>query len=388
MRHLTADYIFPVDTPPIKNGVVSIKENGEIVAVQSKEGFNNKSSIEPEYHKGIITPGFVNAHCHLELSHLKGKIAKKTGLVNFIIEVQKFRNTSSEEIIKAMLDAEAEMLKNGIVAVGDISNTAVSFPVKSKSKLYYHTFIELLGFNPENALSIFAKGQELQTANSQLPTSLTAHAPYSTSNALLREISTQNNILSIHFRESKEELRFLKKKEGDFLKLYETFGINIDFYEPNPDESLKSYLQNIKSGSTIQLVHNTYIPENDLAEIPSKNILYWCLCPRANLYIEDRLSDIDKLLKFSDYITIGTDSLASNNQLNILSELQLIQASFSKIPLTELIKWATLNGANYLGISERFGSITKGKKPGLNLISELDVSKQHLSANSKVKRLI
>ena len=135
------------------------------------------------------------------------------------------------------------------------------------------------------------------------------------------------------------------------------------------------------------LVHNTYSSLKDIYFIlRSGRDITWCFCPNANLYIEDRLPKIE-MFQYHDFnITIGTDSLASNKKLCILSELITLHANFPSLSFTETISWATLNGARFLGIEEQFGSIEKGKKPGLNLISNVNGLK--LSANSKVQKLI
>jgi cytosine/adenosine deaminase-related metal-dependent hydrolase len=114
--------------------------------------------------------------------------------------------------------------------------------------------------------------------------------------------------------------------------------------------------------------------------------VHWCFCPNANLYIEGRLPKINLFIDQGYDIMLGTDSLASNAGLSILSEMQTIQNHFPAINLNHMLTWATLNGAKFLGIDSTIGSITVGKKPGLNLITETDGFK--LTPESQVKRLI
>ena len=145
MRKLTADWIFPVSSFPIKKGVVITDGNGRILAVGERKNFED---AELEIHHGIICPGFINAHCHLELSYLKGKISEHTGLVGFISEFLKKRNDDDMNVRESIEAAEKEMMNEGIVGVGDISNTMVSFEQKSKNHLHYHTFVECFGVQP------------------------------------------------------------------------------------------------------------------------------------------------------------------------------------------------------------------------------------------------
>ena len=158
MLKITADIIYPIISDPIIGHVLLIEGNGKINALRPIEEF--ETSTVKKYN-GALVPGFVNAHCHLELSHLKNKFPEKTGLPEFLMQVTKQRNTDQEEINNAIEDAENEMINNGIVAVGDISNNENTFIQKSKQNLYYHTFIELFGFNPAMANAAFEAGVEL-----------------------------------------------------------------------------------------------------------------------------------------------------------------------------------------------------------------------------------
>jgi aminodeoxyfutalosine deaminase len=366
MRKLSADIIYPITSEPVEKGVLIIDDHGKIIDLLS----NDTGLQDVEYMEGSLCPGFINTHCHLELSHLRGLIAEKTGLIDFILELQKIRNFPEEEITDAIEKAEDEMIRNGIVAVGDISNTSITATQKRKQNLYYHTFIELLGFNPDHAETIFNKGLSIESEFEGLNKSLTPHAPYSVSSELMQLIANKNEkFYSIHNQESEEENKFARNKTGDFLRLYQTFNINIDHYQPSGKSSLMTYLPYFEK-KKILLVHNSHTSVNELSSTSANTHVYWCLCPNANLYIENELRDIYVLLKdHKDHITIGTDSLASNHSLNICSEIQTIHTHYPEISLQELFKWATLNGAKFLEIDDQYGSFRKGKTPGVNLIS-------------------
>ena len=371
----SADYIFPVSTPPIKNGIVEVDEEGIILAIYSPENFKgNKTHIQ--FYKGIICPGFVNVHCHLELSHLKGKLMEGRGLNNFITQIEENRGATENEVFSAIEEAEEEMIKNGIVAVGDISNTAHSFKQKEAKNIHYHTFIELLGFHPDKADKAFEIGLSLYK---QLPGvgSITLHAPYSASTKLLSKINNwsgeHKSIISMHNQESEDENLLFVEKKGKILERLKQFGIDTDFFEPTGFSSLQSALMHLTKCDKVLLVHNTFTSQEDIdwAQQLNKSI-YWCFCPNANLYIENRLPNIPLFVKNKCTICIGTDSLASNWGLSILDELKSIQKSYPQISLPELITWSTLNGAAFLGIEKAIGSLEIGKKPGLNLISNCD----------------
>ena len=150
MRKIAANYIFPVSGPPLKNGIVEVDPSGKIINVIDTKG-SLRETAGLEFYNGIITPGFVNAHCHLELSYMKNRIPEKCGLDQFVFHLTKIRNETSEYIHNAIENSHNEMIRNGIVAVGDISNTSDSFPIKLGSNIKYHTFLEIFGRKPGDA---------------------------------------------------------------------------------------------------------------------------------------------------------------------------------------------------------------------------------------------
>ncbi|MCL4641276.1 MULTISPECIES: amidohydrolase family protein [Olivibacter] len=390
VNYYSADYILPVSAKPIHNGIIGVDENGEIIGVY-ESGAKEISDKTITKHKGIITPGFINTHCHLELSHLKGKFAKGTGLIPFIEAVIGQRNANEKEVVKAMQSADSEMKRNGIVAVGDIANRAISKETKEKSSLYYHTFIEILCFEPEKAQEVFRDGLALCETFDGLPSSITPHAPYSVCKEIFRFLKQlhkpETNLLSIHNQESEEENKLYRYKSGQFIDFYRKLNRDIGFFKAQARDSIQTIVPLLPKRQPVMFVHNTYTNMKDIFFVDrfAGNVT-WCICPNANLYIENRLPKIDLFLNQDSPITLGTDSLASNDKLCILSELLTLHAHFPHLKLEDTLKWATLNGAKYLGIDHQYGSLEKGKKPGLNLISHTQGLK--LSENSTVTPLI
>ncbi|GAA4330923.1 amidohydrolase family protein [Mucilaginibacter gynuensis] len=393
MKSFKADYVFPVYADPIKNGIVTVDDAGKIISVTDNPSAAGVKPGDIENLNGIICPGFVNTHCHLELSHLKDKIAQGNGLVNFVKEIITIRRNGEVEAdaIAAAEKADQEMYDNGIVAVGDIANTDVSLAIKAKSKLYYHTFVEVLGFLPDKANEIFDNALQLLQKFKPAPASITPHAPYSVSKELFKLIKkhsdANNNLISMHNQECEDENKFYRYKLGNFNELYEFLGVDISHFKPQARNSIQSIIPLLTSNQDILLVHNTCTNLKDIYFIKrfDRNI-HWCFCPNANLYIEKRLPKINLFLDQGFNITLGTDSLASNTRLCILNEMRTIQQKFPAITLEKLVQWGTLNGAEFLGIAGEIGSLQAGKTPGLNLISGLDGFK--ITPDTKVKRLI
>ncbi|HEY4196384.1 MAG TPA: amidohydrolase family protein [Mucilaginibacter sp.] len=390
MKSFRADYVFPVSADPIKNGVVTVDDLGRVISVNDNHPPATKDG-HVEHLKGIICPGFVNTHCHLELSHLKNKVAPGRGLINFIKDLQSVRTADNTAILKAAEKADQEMYDNGIVAVGDISNSNASLPVKAGSKIYYHTFVEAFGFSPDKAQETFDKALALLNEFKKQSCSVTPHAPYSVSKELFKLIKkysdTGTNLLSIHNQESEDENKFYRYRLGGFLDLYEHFGIDISYFKSQARNSLQSTIPLLTNKQDILLVHNTCTNLKDIYFIKRfDRKIHFCFCPGANLYIEKRLPKIDLFVDQGFNITLGTDSLASNKQLCILSEMRLLQEKFPSLTTARLMEWATVNGARYLGIADEKGTIEEGKTPGLNLITGLDGLK--ITPDTKVKRLV
>ncbi len=385
-RNLSADWIYPVNRAPIEEGVLRVSRDGEILGVYTAEeaAMNKLDAIER--YEGVLVPGFVNSHCHLELSHLFRKIPEQTGLPGFVKEIVSQRAASEAVILAAMKEADSKMYYNGIVAVGDISNQEISLSVKKASPIYYHTFVEVFGFN-QPSKPIIEKALDIKRAFWPLKASIVPHAPYSVSEELFRMIGehTQfDDILSIHNQETVAENEFFEKGTGSFEDMYLRLNIPKESYHGGGKNSIQHYLPQLPQNKTA-LVHNTFTSKADLEfAIAHHKDLYWCLCPHANLYIENNLPDVLIFLDPLVNVTLGTDSLASNHQLSILSEMCALQQNFG-LSFDVLLKWGTLNGAKFLGIDSWCGSFEIGKKPSVNLIG---VDSDGTIKSDKVKRLI
>jgi cytosine/adenosine deaminase-related metal-dependent hydrolase len=326
-----------------------------------------------EHLEGLITPGFVNAHCHLELSHLRSQVTAGTGFCSFAMELMEKRGLSSPEAItESMQEAEKEMIANGIVAVGDISNGSTSFGVKREKKLRYHTFVELIGLNPVAAPAIMEQGKELlaQLNTEGLRGSLAAHAPYSASTELIRLISEHNARnscpFSIHNQESVEEHLFFMGEKSNVHDLYAHLKINIGFFVPPLTSSLLHYLPHLCGRKNI-MVHNTFTSAADIKAAEHKK-LFWCFCPSANLFIEKRLPDFSLFIQEPERICIGTDSLASNTRLDVLTELNHLSEACGDFSQEQLLSMITGNGATALGLEDDYGKLVIGRNAGLNLL--------------------
>lgn len=374
MRKITADWLFPISSEPIQNGVLITDKHGKILKIDSRD---NHDAASLEQYRGVLVPGFVNTHCHLELSHMKGKVATGTTLIPFITGVVTQRAAAAEVIADAIEQAEKEMIDGGIVAVGDISNVTDTFFQKEKGNLRYYTFVEMFDFlQDKDADREFEKYKAVYDAlhlaeGSQK--SVVPHAPYSVSQKLFKKINDTNAkedvTISIHNQETQPEQDLFLHGTGSFYDFYGKFGISLDSFVSSGKTAIHYALANLNPSVKTLFVHNTLTSKADIgaAQMWSDNV-YWATCPNANLYIENRLPNYQNFIDDHARMTIGTDSLTSNWQLSILEEMKTIQRFQSYVPFDTLIRWATLNGAKALGFDDTLGSFDIGKTPGINLL--------------------
>lgn len=392
MRKLKAQYIFDGSNLH-KLATLVLNEQDEVQTILHNE---SSETAGEEFFNGIICPGFVNAHCHLELSHYRNQIPPHGGLPQFVRSVAQLRNSLTGEI-EAMQAADLEMQQNGIVAVGDISNNNASFAIKKQSPIHYHTFIELLDLLDSNAKE-FERGKQLFAANyHSMPLSLTPHAPYTCSRKLIERIAHHANEfeypLSIHNQECEAENEMFRTNSGN---LYEQMVVNKHNEAAKKDfraykkTSLQTYSTWLPQNSHVLFVHNTHISQSDIdfLKLNCPKLQYtFVVCAQSNAYIAREIPPFDILLKNRLNVAIGTDSLASNRTLNMVSEMFALQQSFPQVSLSELLRCATKNGARALGIRNRFGSFTKGKKPGVLLLEHVDFANMRLQENTSVRCL-
>ena len=370
MRYISADYIVPISSEIINNGVVQIDDAGIIIKIGTKSEF---PSVDIEHFSGIVLPGFINTHCHLELSHMKGLCKTGTTLIPFITDVVKHRDFEEEIILAKIKEEDENMYAAGIQAVGDISNKVDTAQTKSESPIHYYTFVEMFDFMQdsltagtiENYRAVFRD----QSEGGLNRKSFVPHAPYSVSEALfefINKANSSNATISIHNQETPAEQSLFETGESDFHDFVKGFGFSLDHLKPIGKGSIYYALKNMQAKQKNIFVHNTLTSEVDIkAAYEWSENCYWATCPNANLYIENKLPNYQKFINQKAKMTIGTDSIMSNWQLSVWEEVKTIKKYQSYVPLMSLLQWATLNGADSLGYHKQLGSIEVGKQPGL-----------------------
>ena len=395
MKRYAAKYLYTLTSrEPVINGFVEVEEDGTILRT---------GVCEPgeEVMDGAIVPGFVNAHCHVELSYMKGLFRKGTGMAGFIDQINALRDTFSQEDKLASLKTAMDALwEQGVVAMADISNCDDSFAVKAAHPLYTRTFLEVFGADPSACPQVMADVRALQAkaAGYGLDAAPTPHSCYTMSPELLTASSLaglESAYLSYHSEESDEEEQMMKWGSGPMWNNRVANGI------PTPPvtgtSSLEYFLSRLLAGGLsapipghVLLVHECCLTVEGAAL--AKQVLahpFLAVCPLSNLFIHKLLPPIPVMRGSGIPICVGTDSLSSNENLNIVAELFCLQQAFPEVSLGELLEWACLNGARFLGKEDVLGTLEPGKKPGVVYISEVGnaPSTPHLTVYSKSHRL-
>lgn len=379
MRYLTAPRVHDGIRFVTGNKILSFDEEGIF------RGFAGIDEVAPELvetFEGLLMPGLINAHCHTELSHTKNTIPENTGLVPFLGLVVETRSAGEAEKYAAINEALSSLAHSGCIALGDIANSTDSLPLRPNANMHIHTFVETMGFIPEFAaqrldysLNVYQSFKaQAQPANGYvLRQSVAPHAPYSVSDQLFELINSleENSLLTIHNEESAAENEYFISKTGQMQDLYQRLRINDEWFRPTGKNSLPGYLPYLSATHPLLLVHNTFMDQEDIEVLKkSGHEVSLCLCPNANWYIERRYPDVDLLADSGLNICLGTDSLASNHQLNIYEEVLTLKRNFPAIPEERLLAWASSGGAKALQLDHIVGSFKPGLKPGLVHIRE------------------
>ncbi|NLX28464.1 MAG: amidohydrolase family protein [Bacteroidales bacterium] len=398
VRSITAPLVYTLWGPPLENGRVFLDDQGTIMAVtprRQKVHFPVREEVV--YTEGVLVPGFVNVHCHLELSHLAGVIPGGTGIGGFIGAINRRRGAPEEEMVQAARHAASSMYHSGTVAVGDISNTALTAPLKKESPMTWITFVESFGFHPSRAERALQQALAVWEvfASQGMAASIVPHSPYSVSDPLMRAIAELDQLhssrLSLHNQESSEEDLFFRRGEGAIrAHLTENLGLDVSHWIPTGLSSLESTLPKLPASKPLLLIHNTFTTSTDLAflrKIRTEAPTWLVLCPNSNLYIGGNLPPVPLFRREGVPLCLGTDSLASNHGLSLFDEVVTLHRFFPEIPAQELFTWACLNGARALGLSHRLGSLEAGKQPGLVLITPGQDNHDIFMPGSRLTRL-
>lgn len=389
-RVFRASWVLPIAQPPIRDGWVAV-ERGRIVAVGGPAdlpparagdaaGHGEREARESGAPRGsndadgtpegiAILPGLVNAHTHLEVSWMRGQVRPAPSMPAWVERLMALRRTVGHEPPEPIAEAIAETRAAGTTLVGDVTNTLAAYDALMESDLSAAIFRELLGFaaaDPRRLVADTQAGIDALTPVAWLRPSIVPHAPYSVSPDLFRAIAAASNDrpMSVHLGESAEEVRFLLDGEGAWRTLLQRFGVWNDRWIA-PGVGPVAYLEQFGLvDDRLIAVHCVQLTDDELARLASAGATV-VTCPRSNVWTGAGDAPVERFYTSGVRVAIGTDSLASVEDLNVFQELAAARRLAPSVPASRLLDSATRAGAEALGFGEELGTIESGKRAEL-----------------------
>lgn len=364
MTAYRAAWVLPIDRAPIRNGVVSV-DGGRI------SGIDDRGSGVHDLGNVALMPGLINAHTHLELSWLRGRVPPASKFIDWVKTLFAIRGRPdggmTAEQIAPIHEAIAELRGTGTCAVGDISNSLLAVGPMRQADLDGVVFHELLGFKERDG-ALLDKSREARTAaiNAGARVSFAPHAPYSTSLELFGAIRAAVNenacpIMSVHLGESSEEIEFLKNGTGAWRAMLEIIGAwRDDWQAPNCDPVTYLDRHGVLDDKTL-VIHGVQFGDRELARLTEIGATL-VTCPRSNQWVGVGYPPVERFYRSGVNVAVGTDSLASVGDLNLFSELAAMRGLAASVPAAKILESATLIGARALGLGDELGSLTPGKR--------------------------
>jgi len=371
MPSYTAEWVLPISGEPMRRGAVSIDE-GRIAAVHDSPPLD-AADLGPV----AIMPALVNAHTHLELSYLSGKVPPTERFLDWIRTIMSARrqypDAADPRILDAARAAIADAHASGTGLLGDISNTLVTAPLLREAAMPAQIFYELLRFNVSDAESMTrearAKADAAASADGGVRVSLAPHAPYSVSPALFRAIRTDldahpGQVTSVHLGESAEETEFIRRGIGPWRTLLEELGVWTDAWMP-PGTSPAAYLEQLGFlDRRVLAVHGVQLDGDDLDRLRARDMTI-VSCPRSNQHVGVGPPPLEAFYAMNVNVAFGTDSLASAPDLNLFAELAETRRLAPRVSARTLLDSATRRGAIALGFEDDYGTLDVGRRAQL-----------------------
>lgn len=360
MRRYRAAWVVPIDRPPLPGGSVTV-DRDLIVSVdeQASGDVDDLGSV-------AILPGLVNAHTHLELSWMRGQLPGVGSMPAWAASLIKLRRSTAPEPQDPIVDAIRAARASGTCLVGDVGNTLVAYEPLADSDMSAAVFYELLGFDPGDADVVVARAaQQIEelTPIAWLRPSIVPHAPYSVSPALFGAIRrwAGDRPLSIHLGESEAEIEFLRDGSGAWRTLLESMGAWNPTWTP-PDCGPIEYMKRLGLVSeNLLAVHGVHLSDNELSRLAAARATI-VTCPRSNRRTEAGVPPIECFYASGVRVAIGTDSLASVEDLNLFAEMAEVRRLAPAVPAREILRSATQAGAEALGFRSELGTLEPGKR--------------------------
>jgi len=321
----------------------------------------------------VLTPGLINAHTHLELSAMRGRVAGGRGFVPWVDSLVKLRAAEKPELdIEAIDTAISELLSAGVMGLGDVTNRLTSVPALAVLPFAGCVFHEVFGLRKDTAEVMLGLAVQEREAfgpwPAQLKYALAPHTPHTLHpdvlQAILARVRATGARTSLHLAEHAAERAFLETGGGPFPEWLSARDASPLDWKP-PEQCSIDYMERLGGlARDVIAVHLTDARPNELARVAAVGAPV-VLCPRSNLHIELKLPPLLDILKAGLRPGLGTDSLASNSSLDPLAEARALAARFPSVPASTLVAMATGWGADALGFGNVLGYLRVGAFPGV-----------------------
>lgn len=366
MQLFRSAWLLPITSPPIRDGLVAVS-GGEVVWVGRERDPGRPSGPLRDLGDGVLLPGLVNAHCHLELSHLAGALpAARRGFVPWVEAIVSSRGRHTDaEVMAAAGAAIAGLESSGTAALGDVSNTLAHLDRLAASRLSAVVFLELLAWDPARADATLAWGEGLVRRRATalrpgLELRLAAHAPHSVSPELLRLMAAQGGPAAIHLAESPDEAEFLSAGTGAWPGFLASRGLGHVAFAPTRQSPVR-YADSLGVlHPRLLAAHAVQLDTADRALLAERGV-HVVLCPRSNASLGVGRADVPALAAAGVRLALGSDSLASAPTLDVLDDAVLLRRQFRGLAPGAILRMATLDGASALGFGD-LGAIAPGRR--------------------------
>ena len=363
-----AAWVLPIGGPPIRDGFVAV-EGGRILDVGRDQGPEAGGQESSTSNARAILPGLINAHAHLELSWMRQEVPPAASMPDWVARLLALRRAAGADAPEPIADAILEMRASGTAAVGDITNSLAAWEPLADSPLSAAVFLELLGFNvaePRKVVSDAAARLADLTPIAWLRPAIVPHAPFSVSAGLLREIAAfpQDGPVSVHVGESPEEIEFLERGTGKWRAMLEQLGAWPSGWTPPACGPIEFLSRVGLVNDRLLAVHCVQLTDAELAALATAGATV-VTCPRSNQWTGAGAPPIERFYASGVRVAIGTDSLASVDDLNMFNEIAAVRSIAPGVAASRLLRSATLDGAAALGFGAELGSIEPGKRAEL-----------------------
>jgi aminodeoxyfutalosine deaminase len=368
-----AGWVLPISTPPVRDGMVAI-EDGRIAWVGPAAAPGRPEGDPVDLGPGVLLPGLVNAHCHLELSHLQGRLEARGDFAAWVEELVCVRSADEdpESVRGAAARAIEGLAAGGTAAVGDVSNSLAHLDLLGASALRAVVFFELIGWDPRVASRVLeAADARLLAVGGRRPFTgvevrLAAHAPHSVSPDLFRALAARGEPAALHLAESPHESRFLTTGDEAWSAFLAGRGLGHVAFRP-PGVSPVRYVDGLgvlgRHGAPLLAAHCVQVDAADCALLAERGT-FVALCPRSNAHLGVGLPPLPALLAAGVRLCLGSDSLASAPSLDVLEDARFLHRAFPEVPADLLVEMATAGGAAALGLAD-MGTLAEGYRAAL-----------------------